>query len=393
MNQYRAIAADRLLTATGELPRPLVFVEDGRITRMDTQDAVEAPGKTLFLEGRTLAPGFLDIHVHGAGGHDVMEGSAEAMGATARMLARHGTVEFLATTVTAPVDTTLRALEGIADAVEAAPMESGARPIGIHLEGPFLSHAKRGVHPAEQLQVPSIALFDRFYEAARGHIRLLTVAPELPGALAMMEHAAEMGVRVSIGHSNGLATETRAGIAAARRAGAAKGNPHVSVTHTYNGMRGFDHREPGVLGVALDDAELFAELICDGVHTTAEAARLWFRCKGGERGILVTDGMAATGMPDGDYKLGELNVQVRGGVCLSGGVLAGSVLTMDRAVANLRRFTGESLTTAVLLATRNPARLLGMEGARAGAEANFTIFDAADGFAGTVLRGELLSRA
>jgi len=393
MTVCAAIASDRLLTADGIVEHPVIFVEDGRIARIATHDEADAPAETLQLKGMTIAPGFLDIHVHGAGGRDVMEGSAEAIGATVRMLAKHGTTQFLATTVTAPVDATLRALEGIADAIEDAPATEGARPIGIHLEGPFLSHAKRGVHAPGELQPPSIALFERFREAARGHIRLMTVAPELPGAVELMEHAASLGIRVSVGHSNALAAETRAGIEAARRAGAGAGvaNPFASATHTFNAMRALDHREPGVLGVVLDDAEMFAELICDGVHTTPEAVRLWLRCKGLERAILVTDGMAAMGMPDGDYKLGTLDVQVVDGVCMSGGVLAGSVLTMDRAVANLQRFTGRNLADAVLLATRNPARLLGLQDAvEVGAEANFVLFDAEDRFTGTVLRGEMI---
>ncbi len=391
MSRPAAIAAERLITADGVIPRPLLLLQDGRVETITTEDAAAAPAGTLRLAGATLAPGFLDIHVHGAGGSDVMEGTPEAIATAARMLARHGTTEFLATTVTAPLDHTLRALAALADAIEAAPADGAARPIGIHLEGPFLSHAKRGVHPSSEIQPPSIDLFERFYEAARGHIRLMTIAPELPGALDLIAHAAKLGVRISFGHSNALAAETRAGIVAARSAGA----PATSATHTFNAMRALDHREPGILGVVLDDEELYAELICDGVHTTPEAVRLWFRSKGAQRGILITDGMAATGMPDGQYKLGELDVEVSNGVCMSGGVLAGSVLTMDRAVANVQSFTGIDLQTALSLATRNPAALIGADksdSVREGQDANLCIFQPDGTFAGTILRGEHIAR-
>lgn len=384
----RAISAERLLLAGDTVERPLVLLRDGVVERMTRQAEQEAPPGTLHLDGATLTPGFLDIHVHGAGGRDVMEGSRDAVDTTASMLARFGTTRFLATTVTAPVDHTLRALQILADSVEGEPKHGAAKPIGLHLEGPFLSHAKRGVHPAAELQRPSTALFDRFYEAARGHIRLMTIAPETEGAPELMAHAAARGVRISIGHSNATAAEARAGIAAAHEAAPEQA---ISATHTFNAMRALDHREPGILGVTLDDGALFAELICDGIHTTPEAVRLWFRSKGEERAVLVTDGMAATGMPDGEYKLGDLNVTVRDGVCTSGGVLAGSVLTMQRAVANLQTFTGAPLRTAVQLATSNPATLLGLQNAQAplrdGGEASFTIFAGDGRFRGTIVRG------
>ena len=173
---------------------------------------------------------------------------AEALSSIGRFLATKGVAYFLATTVTAPIDRTLRALEGIADAIDAATKRRivqprttrpAAQPVGIHLEGPFLSHAKRGVHPAAELQPPSIPLFDRLQQAARGHIRLMTIAPETPGALELIAHATQSGTRVSLGHSDATAAETRAAIAA----GAA------SATHTFNAMRRLDHREPGIAGL------------------------------------------------------------------------------------------------------------------------------------------------
>ena len=375
---HAAIAAKTLITAEGVLQRPLILLEGERVSRVTTQLETPAPPDALYLPESTLCAGFLDVHVHGAGGSDVMHGSADAIATVARMLARHGTTRFLATTVTAPIDRILAALNVIADAIEGTPAEVGAAPVGIHLEGPFLSHEKRGVHPTALLQPASIELFDRFYDAARGHIRLMTIAPELPGALELIAHAVSRGVRVSLGHSDAIANETRAGIAAGA----------VSATHTFNAMRPLGHREPGMLGVVLDAEALYAELICDGIHTTPEAVRLWLRMKGLEHAMLVTDGMAATGMGDGNYLLGDLKVVVANGVCMSDGVLAGSVLTMDRAVRNVRAFTGIDLPAAVRLASRNPEAMLGLSAAHGFSD--FNVYNDAGEMTGTILRGQLM---
>jgi N-acetylglucosamine-6-phosphate deacetylase len=382
------ITARRLITADGIVERPRIAIDaDGVIVAVEP-DAASAD------ETATIAPSFFDVHVHGAAGADVMDGSREAMARIGDFLATHGVGHFLATTVTAPIETTLRALEGIANAIESTESANAkreqnvsARPIGIHLEGPFLSHARRGVHPAAEIQRPSVDLFERFQQAARGHIKLMTIAPETEGAPELVAHAAAQGVRVSLGHSDATAAEARGGI----RAGA------VSATHTFNAMRRLDHREPGIAGIVLDERELYAELICDGIHVAPEFVRLWWQAKGEARAILVTDGISATGMPDGDYLLGGLEVTVTHGRCLlksdlAAGkqTLAGSVLTMDQAVANLQTFTGAGLMAAVHAASRNPARMLGMDGLgeiAVGKPANFNIFSADGRLEQTVSRG------
>jgi N-acetylglucosamine-6-phosphate deacetylase len=380
----RLIAEDGI----GENPR-IALHTDGTIASIE---AGEPSSEAAGAEETTLTPAFFDIHVHGAAGHDAMEGSRDALACIGRFLATKGVAHFLATTVTAPIDRTLRALEGIADAIDAVKNDDAAlaaRPVGIHLEGPFLSHAKRGVHPTAELQPPSIALFQSMQQAARGHIRLLTIAPELPGALDLIAHATRSGVRVSLGHSDATAAQTRAAISSGA----------TSATHTFNAMRRLDHREPGIAGVVLDAESLYAELICDGIHVAPEFVRLWLRAKGEERAILMTDGISATGLPDANYMLGELEVTVKNGRCLltndlANGVemLAGSVLTMDRAVANLRRFTGASLATAVRLASRNPARMLGLDNlteVAVGRPANFNLYSATGELRQTILRGEV----
>jgi N-acetylglucosamine-6-phosphate deacetylase len=218
---------------------------------------------------------------------------------------------------------------------------------------------KRGVQPAEHLLAPDIAVFDRLFEAAEGQVRLMTLAPELPGAAELTAHATGRGVCVSLGHSNATAAETRAAIAAGA----------TSATHTFNAMRALDHREPGILGTVLAGDSLFAELICDGIHSMPEMTKIWWRAKGPERAILVTDAMSAAGMPDGEYRLGGLTVQVANGRAMSGGVLAGSVLTLDRALQNFLAFTGATLEQGLRLLTVNPARLAGL-GAEAGSLAS-----------------------
>ncbi len=277
-----------------------------------------------------------------------MEGTADSVAPVSTLLAQHGVGAWLPTLVTAATDRTLRALDGLATLIEQRTLP-GAVPLGLHLEGPFLSYKKRGVHPPEYLQAPSIELFDRFWQAARGNVRLITIAPELPGALELIQHATSLGVRVSLGHSDATAAETHAGIAAGG----------VSSTHTYNAMRGLEHREPGMLGVVLDEEDLFAEIIADGHHVDPTAVRIFWHCKGAARAILITDGLSATGMPEGHYTLGGFDVEVVGGVGMHDGIVAGSVLTMDRAVRNFADFTHAPLSAVTRLASTNPAALTG----------------------------------
>ena len=381
------LIAERLITSdnTVEYPR-ITLHDDGTIASIESSEP--------NAEQTTITAAFFDIHVHGAAGHDAMEGTPQALAGIGKFLATKGVANYLATTVTAPIDSTLRALEGIANAIEASsrdPNTPTARPVGIHLEGPFISHAKRGVHPPADIQLPSIPLFEKMQQVARGHIRLLTIAAETSGALDLIEYVTKSGTCVSMGHSDATATQTRAAIAVGAH----------SATHTFNAMRHLDHREPGIAGVVLDDPNLYSELICDGIHVAPEFVRLWLRTKGAERAILVTDGISATGMPDGNYMLGALEVAVSEGRCLlaanlANGIetLAGSVLTMDRAVANLQRFTGTDLATAVHLASRNPARMLGLDHLAqiaVGLPANFNVFSADGTLKQTFLRGREVS--
>jgi N-acetylglucosamine-6-phosphate deacetylase len=220
------------------------------------------------------------------------------------------------------------------------------------------------------------------WQASEGNIRLMTIAPELPNAPEVIAHATKLGVRCSIGHSNAVAAEAKASF----RAGAA------SATHTFNAMRAFDHKASGILGEVLSNDNLFAELICDGFHVDPAAVNIWWRCKGPDRAILITDAMSAAGMPDGVYKLGELEVQVRGGKAeIDENTLAGSTLTLNRGVKNFAAFTGTPIDQAARLASRNPARMTGFDaetGSLAvGRAADITVLNASNEVVETFLHG------
>jgi N-acetylglucosamine-6-phosphate deacetylase len=385
VGRHLVVTATQLWDGSRLISNPVVEIADGQIVALGSQAerSLPAEARRLDFPNAILAPAFFDVHIHGAAGHDVMEATPEALGKVSGFLASRGTGSFLATTVTAPLDATLRSLEGLAKRIQQTEEWSGAQPLGIHLEGPFLSHAKRGVHPPQHLLAPDIATFDRLFEAAEGHIRLMTLAPELPGAAEFAAHAVAKGVRISVGHSNATAAETHTAIAAGA----------TSATHTYNAMRPLDHREIGILGTVLTTDTLYAELICDGIHVHPSLVKLWWRAKGNQRGILITDGMSAAGMPDGEYMLGEFAVQVANGHATANGVLAGSVLTLDRALQNFVSYTGAAVESVLPLLTQNPAAMTGFSnhaGAiREGEAANFVALDTHGVLVASIIRGQL----
>ena len=346
------ITAAHLLTPRESMESPVVVVEDGRIHLLQSRAEAALPtGRRLDFPGLVLAPGFIDLHVHGGAGHDVMEAHDLALREFERHLLRHGVTAYLPTTVTAPMDKILSSLEHLGERirqyVHGAP---GASPVGIHLEGPFISHEKRGVHPPENLMRPSPAMLDKFWQASQSTLKMMTIAPELPEACATIAHAQNLGIISSLGHSNATLEEANRAITA--------GSSHA--THTFNAMRALDHRNPGLLGAILNNDRLTADIIADGIHVHPDVVGLFLRAKGSENAILITDAISATGMPDGIYKLGTFDVEVRDGRCDYQGKLAGSVLRLDRALRNAMKFSGWNLQKALPLVTWNPARLLGV---------------------------------
>ncbi len=381
--------AARLFTPTEEILNPMLVVEDGRIAEISARSTNEVPGNGAVVDfgESTLAPGFIDIHIHGGAGLDLMRASASDLPRLGKFLVTHGVTAYYPTTVAAPLDATYAALERLADAIEATVPngDPSARPLGIHLEGPFLSHKRRGVHPPENLVEPTIAVFDRLWQAARGLVRVLTIAPELPGAMEVIAEAARRKVCVSIGHSDADMPVARAAVRAGAR----------HATHTFNAMRPLDHREPGIVGEVLSDDQITADMIVDGIHVDPVVVELFLKAKGPERAVLITDAISATGMPDGRYQLGPIEVDVKDGKCTSGGSLAGSVLTMDRAVRNVTKFSRWSLRDAVRAATLNPARAVGLGHygvLAAGADADFTVLSPAGDVIKTVVRGRGYSK-
>ena len=345
----------RVFTPNGEIQNAGIIFRDGVIEAVaPRQDLVFPQGaQEIVAKDKIAAPGFIDVHIHGAGGRDVMEGTDEALKKIAATIGSHGTTAFVATTVTADPNAIIHSSEGLARYIGTQHKETfaGAEVLGIHFEGPFISPVRRGVHPPEWLKLPSAELLDKFVAASQGNALLLTIAPELLGAMPCIDAARKAGLVVGIGHTDATYEQARAAVA--------RGAHHA--IHTYNAMRPFSHRDAGVIGAVLTSPDITAELIADGVHVDETAMRVLLQAKGSSGVILISDGISATGMPDGKYLLGGLEVTVSGGVCRNGeGKLAGSTLTLDRALRNIVNL-GASLPGALQMLTVNPAKLLGIE--------------------------------
>jgi N-acetylglucosamine-6-phosphate deacetylase len=383
------IHAGRALTPTTEIKDAGILIREDVIEAIGPRSSMTLPAgaQEIHASDKIAIPGFIDLHIHGAGGRDVMEGTGDAMRAITRKVSEHGTTSLVATTVTASTDQTLRAVEGIAGyiAQQRETDEPRAEVLGIHFEGPFISKARRGVHPAEWIQLPSAETLSRFLKAAAGNARILTIAPEVLGAALCIDAAREAGLLVSMGHTDATYEQARAAMARGAR----------SATHVYNAMRPFSHRDPGVIGAVLTSEDVNAELIADGIHVEEAAMKLLLMAKGVAHVTLVSDGLSATGMPDGKYTLGGFEVTVSGGVCRNAeGTLAGSTLTLDRALRNVVGL-GISLPDAVRMLTFNPAKLLGIEfkkgSLRVGADADVLLLDEGLNLGGVWARGVALN--
>ena len=296
-----------------------------------------------------VVPGFIDVHIHGAAGADVMDATPAALHTMANTLPAEGTTSFLATTMTAPSEQIEAALRNVARYMAEANRPGAAEVLGVHLEGPFLSPKRAGAQHPRHLVDPDVSLFQRWQEAAGGHIRLVTLAPERDEGLALTAYLKETGVIASIGHSDAVYEEVKAAIAA--------GVTHA--THLFNGMRGIHHREPGVAGGVLMHEEVMCELIADGLHVAPPMVRFAYRNKGSEGLILITDAMRAKCLGDGQYDLGGQEVSVRGGEArLADGTLAGSVLKLGEAIRHVLDYTGCTLEEVIRMASWNPAKQL-----------------------------------
>jgi N-acetylglucosamine-6-phosphate deacetylase len=357
----------RVVTPDEDHASGWVAISEGRIDAVGgIADAPPPAAQALALDGRIVVPGFVDLHVHGGGGAQFTDGDPDACVRAARFHAAHGTTALLATTVTASPDALLAAVRAIAEAMAGEPLI-----VGAHLEGPWLSHERRGAQDPAHLRPPDVAELAELVDAAAGNVRMVSLAPELPGAIATIEAAVAAGAVAALAHTDATYDQAIAAVEAGAR----------HAVHTFNGMRPLHHREPGVIGAVLDRSEVTCEVIADGLHVHPAAIRLVARAKG-DGLVLVTDAIEAAGLGDGAYRLGGGVVEVRNGRAVTPeGSLAGSTLTMDAAVRNAHRWLGVDLAAAVALATRHPARVIGLEGRKGrlapGHDADLVVLDEA----------------
>lgn len=329
-----------------------LLLQNGKIIEIGSMEQLQTrsfgPIETLSLaDGDKVIPGFVDVHIHGAGGADTMDGTTEALQTMAVHLAQEGTTSFLATTMTQSPEKIQAALKNAADFQSHEQAAGQAEVIGIHLEGPFINPSKKGAQPENYILEPNVEVFKQWQEIANGTIKLVTVAPEMPNGTELIQYLAEHGVTASIGHTEAGYAEVKA----AADAGA------TQVTHLFNGMKGLHHREPGTAGAALLIDELKTELICDGIHICPEMIQLALKVKGTDGALLITDSMRAKCLKNGHYELGGQPVFVADGkATLEDGTLAGSILKMIDAVRNVLTFTDLSLQDVIKLASSTPAK-------------------------------------
>jgi len=383
-NALTVIDAGILLTPLDRFAPGRLIIDGDSIKDAGPAGSIRFPSGAERIDASQMlvAPGFIEPHIHGCGGVDVMEGTYDALNVISRILASHGTTSFLATTVSSPPDVLTSAIDKLGALTHRS--FDGAQLIGIHLEGPFISPTRRGTHKSANVLAPDAALLDKWLRAANKCMRLVTLAPEMAGADELVRVAKDYGVVLAMGHSNATIEEAKSAVE--------RGICYA--VHTFNAMRAFGHREPGIVGAVLAEDRIFAEIIADGIHVDPSVVRVFGRAKGKERVLLVTDGISATAMPDGRYVLGQDAVEVIKGVCRdSEGHLAGSTLTQDNALRNFVEWTGWSIEDAILGLTLNPARALRLEKKgvlEAGVDADVVLMDHAFHVMKTFVKGKLV---
>ena len=355
-----------------------IGIENGKISAIGTNLGIT---ETLpYSAGQVVLPGFIDEHIHGAAGFDAMDGTEEALSAISNALVKEGTTAFLATTMTQSKENITRALENVKSCMKN--QNGGAKIMGVHLEGPFISEKHIGAQPLKYLKDPDADFFNELNAASGNNIRLITLAPEERGADALIKAAVHSGTTVSAGHTDAGVEQIEEGIKAGLSC----------VTHTYNAMRGLHHRQIGTVGAAMIFDELYSELILDLIHVSAPAAKLLIKNKPKDKIILITDAMRAKSLADGISELGGQTVIVKNGEArLSDGTLAGSVLKMNDAIKNAVLKCGINFTDAVDFATINPANNLGLKGygeIKVGNAADFTVIDGEFNVCATVVNGK-----
>lgn len=348
-----------MVTITGNIVTPdgvleqgaLVIDGGGIIAEVNSKRTSLAHSGDIDAGGFLVLPGFVDVHVHGGGGADFMHGTVEAVRQVARTHARFGTTSLLATTLTASRDDTDAAIRAARTVIDAGPGDGEARVLGIHLEGPYICAAKRGAQPEAFIRPPNVEELTHWIALSGETVRRITLAPEVDSAEAVVRLAHSRNITASLGHTNATAAEAEAAISWGA----------TGATHLFNAMPPLHHRQPGAVGAALARPEIVCEVIADGVHLHPLIVRLVVVAKGPEGVVLITDAISGAAMPDDEYELGGQTVFVQGGrAAFADGTLAGSVLTMNRAFMNVRRFAGITLPEAALLSSGNALRQLGL---------------------------------
>ena len=350
--------------------------------------SADKSGKIIEIpEDAAVLPAFIDTHVHGAGGADAMDGNREALSVIAETLAKEGTASFLATTMTQSPENIIRALSAVKEYMAAAP-DTGAKILGVHLEGPFIAEKFKGAQPLEYVAAPDIKVFEKYNEAAGGAIKIVTMAPETEGAEDFINYLAKNHIIASIGHTAAKYADVERAVAAGAK----------NVTHTYNAQSPLHHRDIGVVGSALLIDGLQTEIIADTIHVSVPALKLLVKNKPADKVTLITDAMRAKGMPDGESELGGQKVFVKNGEArLADGTLAGSVLRMNAAVRNMVLKAGVPFERAVDFASLNPAKELGIADKKGsiapGKDADFTVLDGEFNVLMTIRAGKIIYRA
>ena len=354
-----------IITENGIIKGDLV-IEEGIIKELGNTNE---SGLTELPENLIIIQGFIDQHIHGAAGSDAMDGSIDDLKNIATALAKEGTTSFLATTMTQSVENIKKALTAVKEYKEQN-ISEGAEIVGVHLEGPFIAKEAIGAQPLEYVASPSVDVFKVYEEASGNNIKLVSLAPEVEGSSELIHYLASKKIVASIGHT----------VATFKDVEKAVNDGATNITHTYHAMKGLHHREAGTVGGALMFDELYAEIICDGIHVSAPAIKVLYKNKPHDKFVLITDAMRAKHMPDGDYELGGQPVIVKNNEArLPNGVLAGSVLRMNHAVRNVMKFLDLPLEEVVKYATINPARNLGIDSTvgsiKVGKRANLVVVD------------------
>ncbi|MDO8588328.1 MAG: N-acetylglucosamine-6-phosphate deacetylase [Armatimonadota bacterium] len=339
------ILCGQVITPDEVLDNSIIAIEDGKVVSLSPADGASVD---VDASDKTAVPGFIDLHIHGGVGHEVMDGTVEAIRGMSVHLAANGTTSWLPSALTGPWDKMRAAVQATAQAMREG--SGGAEVLGSHLEGPFLNAARTGAQPPDYLRPPSCGEMKRELGDLTSVVRYMAVASELPGAIDLIKELCAMGVTVSLAHTDASYDEARA----AFDAGA------TSLTHTYNAMRPLRHREPGVLAAALLDDRVTAELIWDNYHVHEAAARIAIKLKGPDRIALISDAVSAAGLTDGDYFLGGQPIRVEGGLArLASGTIAGSTITIIDAVRNAAKYF--PLRDVIKMATLSPARSIGAD--------------------------------